>query len=47
MKKFDKSDKLNHINSHWPNVPDHLSRILVVRSSELGKSIALLNIINH
>lgn len=47
MKKFDKSDTRNHINSHWPNLPDHLSRILVVRGSESGKSIALLNIINH
>ena len=34
-------------NPHWPEIPDHSYRILVVGDSGSGKANALLNLINH
>ena len=40
--KEDKKHKPNR-----PEIPDHPYRILIVRGSGSGKTIALLNLINH
>ena len=34
-------------NANWPELPDHLYRILIIRDSGYGKTNALLNLINH
>ena len=34
-------------NSNWPEIPDHLYWILIIRGSGSGKTNALLNLINH
>ena len=34
-------------NPHWPQIPDHLYRTLMVGGSGSGKTNAVLNIINH
>ena len=34
-------------NPNWPEIPDHLYRILIVGGSGSGKTNALLNITNH
>ena len=34
-------------NLHWPQVPGHPYRILIVGGSGSGKTNALLNLINH
>ena len=34
-------------NANWPELPDHLYRILIIRGSGYGKTNALLNLINH
>ena len=34
-------------NSKWPYIPDHPYRILIIGGSELGKTNALLNLINN
>ena len=34
-------------NPHWPEIPDHSYRILIVGDSGSGKANALLNLINH
>ena len=34
-------------NPHWPEIPDHSYRILIVGDSGPGKANALLNLINH
>ena len=41
-----KQDIKEH-NPNWPEIPDHLYRILVVGVSGSGKTNALLNLINH
>ena len=41
-----KEDTKEH-NPNWPEIPDHLYRILIVGGSGSGKTNALLNIINH
>ena len=49
MFKFDyitKEDIKVH-NSNWPEIPDHLYRILKVGGSESGKTNILVNLINH
>ena len=33
-------------NEKWPYIPDHLYRILIIGGCGLGKTIALLNLIN-
>ena len=38
--------KLNAIKS-WPYTPDHPYRILIIGSSESGKTNVLLNLIEH
>ena len=44
MKNYDKSVKINH-NLHWPSIPDHRHRILIISSSGSRKTNALLNLI--
>ena len=34
-------------NANWPELPDNLYRILIIRGSGYGKTNALLNLINH
>ena len=34
-------------NEKWPYIPDHLYRILIIGSSESGKTNALFNLINE
>ena len=34
-------------NANWPEIPDHLYWILIIRGSGSGKTNALLNLINH
>ena len=34
-------------NPNWPKIPDHPYRILVIGSSESGKTNSLLNLINN
>ena len=45
MFKFDYIAKEH--NPNWPEIPDHLYRILIVGSPGFGKANALLNLINH
>ena len=44
MKNYDKSAEINH-NPHWPSIPDHRHRILIISSSGSRKTNALLNLI--
>ena len=44
MKNYDKSVEINH-NLHWPSIPDHRHRILIISSSGSIKTNALLNLI--
>ena len=46
MKNYDQSVKINH-NSHWPYIPDHPYRILIIGGSGSGKTNVLLNLIRH
>ena len=46
MKNYDQSVKINH-SPHWPSIPDHLYRILIICASGLGKTNVLLNLIKH
>ena len=39
-------NKIEH-NSKWPYIPDHPYRILIIGGSGLGKTNALLNLINN
>ena len=34
-------------NLNWPEIPDHLYKILIVGGSGFGKTNTLLNLINH
>ena len=34
-------------NPNWPEIPNHLCRILIVGGSGSGKIRALLNVISH
>ena len=34
-------------NPNWPDISDHLYRILIARGAGSGKTNALLNLINH
>ena len=43
---YTNENKIEHI-SKWPYVPDHRCRILIVGGSRLGKTNALLNLINN
>ena len=44
MKNYDKSVEINH-NLHWPSIPDHRHRILIISNSGSRKTNALLNLI--
>ena len=41
-----KEDKKEHIPT-WPQIPDHLNRILIIGCSGSGKTNSLFNLINH
>ena len=41
-----KEDLREH-NPNWPQIPDHLYRILVIGGSGSGKTNPLFNLINH
>ena len=43
---YTNENKIEH-NSKWPHIPDHPYRILIVGGSGLGKTNALLNLINN
>ena len=43
---YTNKNKTEH-NSKWPYIPDHPYRILIVGGSGLGKTNALLNLINN
>ena len=47
MIKFDDVGKENITkpNPNWPQIPDHSYRILIVGSSEFGKTNSLLNLV--
>ena len=34
-------------NSKWPYIPDHPNKILIIGTSESGKTNVLLNLINN
>ena len=42
---YTNENKTEH-NQDWPYIPDHPYRILIIGSSESGKTSALLNLIN-
>ena len=42
---YTNKNKIKH-NLNWPYIPDHLYRILIIGGSGLGKTNALLNLIN-
>ena len=46
MKKHDESVEINH-NTNLRYIPDHLYRILIIVSSELGKTNVLQNLVKH
>ena len=43
---YTNENKTEH-NSKWPQIPDHLYRILILGGSRSGKTKALLNLINN
>ena len=43
---YTKENKINH-NIHWPYIPDHPYRILIIGGSGSGKTNTLLNLINN
>ena len=45
MQKMIKNIKVHH--SNWPQIPDHLYRILISGGSGSGKTNLLLNLVNH
>ena len=44
--EYTNENKIEH-NSKWPHIPDHPYRILIIGGSGLGKTDALLNLINN
>ena len=46
MKNYDESVEINH-NPNWPNIPDHLYRILIIGGSGSAKTNVLLDLIKH
>ena len=49
MIKFDDvtKEKIKEHNPNWPQIPDHLYRILIVGSSGFGKTNSLYNLISQ
>ena len=41
------NEDIKEHNSNWPELPDHLYRILIAGGSVSGKTSALLNLINQ
>ena len=39
--------KIKQHNSKWPYIPDHQYRLLIIGSSESGKTNSLLNLISN
>ena len=46
MKNYDESVEINR-NPDWPNIPDHLYRILIIGGSGSAKTNVLLDLIKH
>ena len=46
MKNYDESVEINH-NPDWPNILDHLYRILIIGGSGSAKTNVLLDLIKH
>ena len=46
MKNYDESVEINH-NPDWPNILDHLYRILIIGGSGSAKTNVLLKLIKH
>ena len=46
MKNYDESVEKNH-NPDWPNILDHLYRILIIGGSGSAKTNVLLDLIKH
>ena len=42
-----KKEEIEEHNSNWPQIADHLCRLLITGGSGTGKTNALLNLINH
>ena len=40
-------ENIKEHNSHWPQIPDHLYRILIIGGSGSGKTNSLFNLINE
>ena len=40
-------ENITKYNSNWPQILDHLCRILIIGSSGSGKTNSLFNLINH
>ena len=49
MFNFDEytNDNKKEHNFNWPYIPDHPHRILIIGGSGIGKTNALLNLINN
>ena len=39
--------KIKEDNPNWPQIPDHLFKILIIRGSRSGKTNSLFNLIGH
>ena len=46
VKNYDESVEINH-NPHWPYIPNHVYKILIIDGSGSGKTNALLNLTKH
>ena len=46
LDSIDNENNKKH-DEKWPYIPDHPNRILIIGGSELGKTNALLNLINE
>ena len=40
-------ENIKEIYPNWPQIPDHLNRILIIGSSESGKTNSLFDLINY
>ena len=40
-------ENIKEHNSHWPQIPDHLYRILIIGGSGSGKTNSLFNLTNE
>ena len=40
-------ENINELNPNWPQIPDHLYRILIIGGSGSGKTNSLFNLISQ